>query len=112
MASFPAKLSRHTCECGSPNVVHFARSGALMFVWEYLHPSQRQLARTPRRPAPFSLTAGGRVHRTCHGPTDGLYFKQAGRVFQVEIYLGPKAGRALKAQMTSALDSLHATAGA
>jgi hypothetical protein len=28
MASFPARLSRHTCECGSPNVVNFPRDGA------------------------------------------------------------------------------------
>lgn len=40
-ASFPARLSRHTCECGLPNVVDFPRDGAFVFVGECLHPSHR-----------------------------------------------------------------------
>ena len=56
-ASFPAKLSRRSCECGFPNVVNFPRDGAFVFVWEYLDPSRRMLARAPSRPDPFP---GGR----------------------------------------------------
>jgi hypothetical protein len=56
VASFPARLSRHTCECGFPNVVNFPRDGAFVFVWEYLGNHSRQaLARVPRRPARFRL---------------------------------------------------------
>jgi hypothetical protein len=36
VASFPARLSRHTCACGFPNVIDFPRDGTFVFVWEYL----------------------------------------------------------------------------
>jgi hypothetical protein len=107
MASFGARLSRHTCECGFPNVIDFPRNGALMFVWEYLHPSRRQLVRTPPRPARFSLSASRRVRQTCDGPSGGFYFKQAGRVLQVEVYLGPGTRPALRARVESTLDGLQ-----
>jgi hypothetical protein len=107
VASFPARLSRHTCECGFPNVVNFPGGGAFVFVWEYLHPSRRQLAHVPRRPSAFSTGARQRVRLTCDGPSEGFYFKDAGRVFQVEVYLGPGAGQALRARVASTLDSLR-----
>jgi hypothetical protein len=107
VASFPVRLSRHTCECGFPNVVNFPRDGAFVFVWEYLHPSRRGLARVPSRPVRFHLAAGRGVRQTCDGPNGGSGFKDAGRVFQVEVYLGPKAGPALRAQAAAALDSLR-----
>jgi hypothetical protein len=44
---------------------------------------------------------------TCDGPSEGFYFKDAGRVFQVEVYLGPGAGQALRARVASTLDSLR-----
>jgi hypothetical protein len=36
VASFPVRSSRHTCECGAPNVEHFPRSGVFVFMWERL----------------------------------------------------------------------------
>jgi hypothetical protein len=60
VASFPVRLSRRTGSCGFPNVVSFPRDGAFVFVWEYLHPSPRGLARVPSRPARFHLALGGR----------------------------------------------------
>jgi hypothetical protein len=107
VASFAARLSRHTCECGFPNVVNFPRDGAFVFVWEYLHPSRRQLARAPRRPARFSVGAGRGVRLTCDGPSGGFYFKDAGRVFQVKVYLGPEVGQALRGRVAATLDSLR-----
>jgi hypothetical protein len=107
MASFPARLSRHTCECGFPNVLDFPRRGAFIFVWEYLHFPRRSLTRVPHRPRRFSLAAGRGVRLTCGGPTGGFAFKDAGRVFQVEVYLGPEAGPALRAKAAAALDSLR-----
>jgi uncharacterized protein (DUF736 family) len=107
MASFPARLSRHTCECGFPNVVNFPRNGAFVFVWEYLRYPRRRLARVPRRPARFSLATGVGVLLTCEGADGGFYFKDAGRVFQVEVYLGPEAAPALRARAAAALDSLR-----
>lgn len=107
VASFPARLSRQTCACGFPNIVRFPRDGVFMFAWEYLNPRRTQLARTPRRPARFSLSVSRAVRQTCYGPSDGADFKDAGRVFQVEIYIGPGAGRALRAQAAAVLDSLR-----
>jgi hypothetical protein len=107
IASFPVRLSRRTCECGFPNVVDFPGDGAFVFGWEYLSYPRRQLARVPRRPVRFSLEAGRGVHLTCDGPTDEFSFRAAGRVFQVEVYLGPRAGPALRAQTSAALDSLR-----
>ncbi len=106
-ASFPARLSRHTCACGFPNVVKFPRQGAFIFVWEYLHPTHLQLARTPARPARFQVTDGSGVHLTCYGPSDTLVFKDDGRVFQVEIYIGPTNASPLRSSVAAALDSLH-----
>jgi hypothetical protein len=107
VASFPARLSRHTCECGFPNIVNFPRDGAFVFVWEYLHPSRRGLARVPSRPFRFYLAAGRGVRHTCNGSSDTFGFKDAGRVFQVEIYLGPGVGPALRARVATTLDSLR-----
>lgn len=107
VASFPARLSRRTCSCGFPNVVDFPRDGAFVFVWEYLHPSRRGLARVPSRPARFDLAAKGSVRQTCYGPTDTFGFKDAGRILQVEVYLGPGTGRALRRQTAAMLDSLR-----
>jgi hypothetical protein len=107
-ASFPARLSRHTCSCGFPNVVNFPHGGAFIFVWEYLRSfSRRALARVPGRPTRFQLGDGGGVRQTCDGSSDTFGFKDAGRVFQVEVYLGPGAGRALRARVVAMLDSLR-----
>jgi hypothetical protein len=112
VASFPATLSRHTCECGSPNVVAFPRDGVFVFVWEYLGPfSRRALAHVPDRPAHMGLPGRGDVHQTCDGPSDTFGFKEAGRVLQVEVYLGPRVGAALRAQTAALLDSLRPTPG-
>ena len=106
-ASFPASLSRRACACGFPNVVDFPRDGVFVFVWEYLNPSGRMLARTPGRPARFRVAAGRGVRRTCDGPTDTFVFKDAGRVFQVEVYLGPAVGPKLRGQAAETFDSLR-----
>lgn len=106
VASFPARLSRRTCACGFPNVIEFPRDGAFIFVWEYLNPSRLGLARAPRRPSAFQVEHGG-VHLTCDGPTDTVVFKDSGRVFQVEVYLGPRATPALRSSVAATLDSLH-----
>ena len=107
VASFPAKLSRHTCECGFPNVVDFPRDGAFVFVWEYLHPSRRGLAREPGRPVRFHPAADGRERQTCDGPSDTFGFKDTGRVFQVEVYLGPETTPALRGRVATMLGSMR-----
>ena len=107
-ASFRARLSRHACACGFPNVVNFLGDGVFVFVWEYLFPSRRMLARAPSRPARF-VVAAGRVHRTrtCDGVTDEFFFKDAGRVFQAEVYLGPAVGPELRRLAAEVFDSVR-----
>jgi hypothetical protein len=106
VASFPARLSRLTCECGFPNVVNFPRNGAFVFVWEYLHPSRRELARTPSRPSRFHPAADRSVRKTCDGSSDTFGFKDADRVFQLEVYLGLAIRPAVRGQVAAMLDSL------
>jgi hypothetical protein len=108
VASFPARLSRHTCACGFPNVIHFPRDGAFVFVWEYLHPSTRMLAALPLRPTTFRLTDAKSQRLTCSGPSDGFNFKDQNRDLQVEAYFGPDATAATKRKLLALLDSLRA----
>jgi hypothetical protein len=108
VASFPARLSRDTCECGFPNVVNFPPDGGFLFVWEWRHASRRGLARTPSRPARFHLAARHGSRDTCLGPSDTFGFKDAGRIFEVAVYLGPRATPAVRARLAAALDSLRA----
>jgi hypothetical protein len=108
LASFPARLSRQTCACGLPNVIHFPRDGAFVFVWEYLHPSGRMLAALRPRPRLFRLRAAEPQQFTCHGPSDSFSFRDHGRDFQVEVYLGPVAKPVTQARMLAVLDSFRA----
>jgi hypothetical protein len=112
VASFPARLSRRTCACGFPNVVNFPRNGAFVFVWEYLHPTRWELVGIPSRPTRFQLTADARVRQTCAGSSDTFGFKDGGRVFQVEVYLGPEVGPALRGRVAAMLASLRAAPAA
>jgi hypothetical protein len=41
----------------------------------------------------------------CDGPSDTFAFKDAGRVFQVEVYLGPRIGTPLPRRVGTMLDS-------
>jgi hypothetical protein len=108
VASFPVRLSRQTCQCGFPNVIHFPRDGAFVFVWEYLHPSRRMLAAAPRRPSAFRL-AGAKPQRfTCQGPSDGFNFTDENRYFQVEVYLGPAVSPVTRGRTLRILHSLRA----
>ncbi len=109
VASFDARLSRHACECGMPNVRAFPRAGAFLFIWEYLNVPRRALKRYPRRPARFLITSETPRRHTCLGPSDTFTFRDAGRVFQVEIYLGPAARDRALARLLSVLDSLRVT---
>jgi hypothetical protein len=75
IASFPARLSPHTCECGFPNVVDLPHNGAFVFVWEYSHYPRRQLARVPRRPVRFSLAVGKGVAPDLRWPQRRVQFQ-------------------------------------
>ena len=108
VASFPVRLSRQTCACGLPNVIHFPRGGAFVFVWEYLHPSSRMLGALRPRPPRFRLRTVEPQRLTCHGPSESFSFRDHGRDFQVEVYLGPAASPGTRAQLLAILDSFRA----
>jgi hypothetical protein len=109
VASFPVRLSRHTCECGMPNVRDFPRAGAFLFVWEYARLDAAQLRRFPRRPARFRVAQGNAHWGECAGPSWGTVFRVSGRGFQVEVYLGPAADDKVRARMDGILSSLEVT---
>lgn len=107
VGSFDVRLSRRTCECGMPNVVGFPRGGAFLFMWEYPKYPVRALARVPQRPAQFSIPSGAPQRGVCRGPSDTFSFRDSGRVFQVEIYLGAAAGLTVRTQLRGLMDSLR-----
>jgi hypothetical protein len=107
IASFAVRLSPRPCECGMPNISHFPRTGAFLFIWEYPHLAGRALERFPRRPPSFRITSTSPQEPTCQGPSGAILFRSAGGAFQAEIYLGPAAGPDSRARLVAAMNSLR-----
>ncbi|HEY1714743.1 MAG TPA: hypothetical protein VGG07_17715 [Solirubrobacteraceae bacterium] len=103
VATFRVRLARQSCECGMPNVAHFPRAGALLFVWEYQRLAHRDLRYFPAHAARFRIGRSVIAH-VC-APSDGRTFRERGRGFQAEIYLGPAAPASARAQIAAILDS-------
>ncbi len=111
VASFPVRLASHACECGTPNIRDFPRAGAFLFVWESPAPSTPAgMRRVPPLPARFLVTQGNPHWYECAGPSWMTVFRDRGRVFQAEVYLGPAAGRTVREKMDGLLDSLQVAA--
>jgi hypothetical protein len=109
IASFPAKLSRHTCECGSPNIVHFPRTGAFLFVWERPHYPRWALTRIPLHAAHYWVAQHNPRRFTCAGPSWQTAFRESDAVFQIEVYLGPAAGPKVRGKLNAILDGFRLT---
>lgn len=107
LASFPAKLSRHTCECGTPNVIHFPRKGAFLFVWEYPRYPRSALKRIPPHETRYRVGQGNPHWFECAGPNWLTAFRESDSVFNVEVYLGPAAGPGVRAEMDAVLNSFR-----
>ena len=103
LATFPVRLGRHSCECGMPNVVGFPRTGALLVVWEYRRIAHRDLRYFRPHAARFRIGRSA-IKEAC-APSDGRTFRESGRGFQAEIYLGPAAPASARAQIAAILDS-------
>jgi hypothetical protein len=107
VGSFQVQLSRHSCACGMPNVKHFPRNGAFLFAWEYSQETRRQLARNPTS-VPNAIPPAGAPQRfECAGPTWELSLSRGGDGFQLELYIGPDASPATRAELITILKSLR-----
>jgi hypothetical protein len=107
LATFHVRLAHHSCECGMPNVADFPRAGALVVVWEYRRISPRDLRYVPAHAPRFRIGPSAITH-TC-APSDGRSFREDGRAFQVEIYLGRDAPASARRQIAAILDSWEVT---
>jgi hypothetical protein len=80
--------------------------GAFIYGWEF---SSSQGERFPPRPKHFSLSGFERFE--CLGPSYRLQFRDAGRLFNIHVSLGPKASDGTRKTVLRILDSLRVTGG-
>ena len=106
LATFHVRLAHRSCECGMPNVADFPRGGALVVVWEYRRIALRDLRSFPAHAPRFRI--GRSAITSACAPSDARTFREDGRGFQVEIYLGPDAPASARAQIAAILDSWRA----
>jgi hypothetical protein len=103
-ATFPVHFSRQHCVCDTPHVADFPRDGAYLFVMEYDALGHADLKDFPAHTTRFRIRASAIKSGDC-GPSDGRTFREGGRGFQVQIYLGPSAPASARAQIAAILDS-------
>jgi hypothetical protein len=109
-ASFDVQLARHPCECGMPNFRSFPRDGAFVLMWEYERMSIAAMKRWPFqvRPRHFTISPGrSLVGSDCGGPNWSTGFRVGRRPFQLEVYLGPRAGADRITDVEKVLDNMH-----
>lgn len=102
VASFRAR-ARSACQCGAPDIRKFPRNGAFVLMWEWLHPGAAALAAARPRPAAFRISGHGRPYE-CGDPSWVSDFREAGRLFQVDVYLGPATRTRARNRVEALLD--------
>ncbi|MFZ1992577.1 MAG: hypothetical protein WAU75_00595 [Solirubrobacteraceae bacterium] len=107
-ATFPVHFSRHYCVCGTPHVARFPRDGAYLYVMEYPALGHAELKQFPSHTSRFRIGASAITRDDC-GPSDERLFREGGRGYQVQIYLGPAAPAAVRAQIDTILNSWQVT---
>jgi hypothetical protein len=108
VASFPVRLALHPCDCGLPNISNLPRAGAFLLIFERTQLGTADLKQFPRRPTQFQVAQDNPHWNECAGPSWGTVFRTSGRAFQVNVYLGPAAGREVRQRADLTLDSLSA----
>lgn len=114
VTSFPLARGprRDTCDPMAA-IRRLPATGGFLFLWEYSGPTRlhrRQLAEFRPRPRRFRLTAGsyGTYGGTASGPRmTTILFRQAGRAFQAQLYLGQAASAQTAQRLAAVLDSLR-----
>jgi hypothetical protein len=82
--------------------------GVFLFGWEYDRPGLAGVRRSDFPPRPEHFELKGRIGSSeCFGPGYVVTFRQAGRLFQIHLILGPKAGDDERATALKVLDSLE-----
>jgi hypothetical protein len=102
-ATFAARFSRQHCVCDTPRVANFPRDGAYLLVLEWPLPRGRHAGFPAHRPH-FHISRSALTPGDC-GPSDNRLFREGGRGYQVQIYLGPDAPALARAQIAAILDS-------
>lgn len=107
-ATFPVHFSRQHCVCGTPRVANFPRDGAYLFVMEYPAIGRRDEKAFPAHTLHFRIGRSAITPGDC-GPSDNRLFREGGRGYQVQIYLGRDAPAAARSQIAAILDSWQVT---
>jgi hypothetical protein len=106
IGSFPARLSRRTCECGMPNITNLPRGGAFLFIWEYANLSKRALTDFPTRPSHFRIASAHPQRHVCAGPSDTFSFRAANRGLVADVYFGSRVPGRVRTELQLILGSL------
>jgi hypothetical protein len=106
IASYPLRQKRPGSTCTpSRALAEMPPSGAFIYAMEYTGTS----AQTPDfrpRPKRFRLTRFASYE--CMGPSYAILFRDAGRSFQIHVYIGKKAGPTVRATVLRILNSFRA----
>jgi hypothetical protein len=103
-ATFRVHFSRHYCVCDTPHVARFPRDGAYLFVMEYPALGHGDVKDFPAHTSRFRIGVSAIKPGDC-APSDQRLFREGGRGYQVQIYLGPDAPASARTQIAAILDS-------
>jgi hypothetical protein len=106
IASYPLRQTGPGSTCQPAKALaEMPPSGAFIYTMEYTGTSLQRRDFRPR-PKRFRLTRFANYE--CMGPSYAILFREAGRFFQIHVYLGPRAGAGVRADVLRILDSFHA----
>ena len=108
VASFVLRQHRRDPGCGPTTATReLPPGGAFLLMWEYTRAPGEAVPRFPRRPTRFRLDRS--TYRTYECSAISSYmirFRDAGREFQAQVYLGVRASGRTRSKLLSVLDSL------
>ena len=108
VTSFVLHQSRPDPGCGPTTAIReMPRTGAFLFLFEYSGVSRQEIATFPPRPANFRLDPSSYRPYECEGLSYLVRFRDAGREFQAQIYVGSHATSKTRRLLLGVLDSLR-----
>jgi len=107
MTSFRLRQARPDPNCTPATAIReLPPTGAFLFMFEYTRIRGQPAAHFPTRPAHFRLEPKSYRPYECMGPSYAIEFRDAGRAFQVQLFIGTRASQRTRATLVSILDSL------